>query len=440
MLKMRLLSGLMHELTPFYPTFAFVFFLNPLNEQLKFFRNNTITKKLCASWSVKASSFSVTLAVLLLFSTQSCNETSAHYSRQQFSWEQRQPLTDAEWLMADKIDTFFENKAKRSGFNGNVLVARNGKVLYQHSFGFSNYPSRQLLTDSSTFQLASASKPFTATAILILQQKRKLQIDDPVAGYISGFPYKTITIRELLNHRSGLANYIYLFDTLKRTRSGFITNREVVDYFIQKQPPLQFTPGRKFQYCNTNYALLAYLIEKISGQKFKEFVAQNIFLPAHMYHTYLYDTTDTVHRPDQTLAYAGSNWNRVEVVPYDGVAGDKGIYSTADDLFRFDQALNHGLLLSPQLLKEAYTGYSFEKPGKKNYGLGWRLKELEDSSGIVYHNGWWRGYNILFVRKPEEGICVVVMSNKYNRSVYDIGALYEILEMKNADEDEEGTL
>lgn len=379
-------------------------------------------------------------ALLLLLGqmvvSTSCNESNARYQNQQYAWEQMQPLSDSDLLLAHRIDTFFQHKAKRAGLNGAVLVAQHGKILYQKNFGYLQYAGKKSLSDSSSFQLASVSKPFTATAILQLQEKGRLKIDDPVAKYIEQFPYEQITIRHLLNHRSGLLNYIYLFDTMKLDAGTFINNQDVVNYFIRQQPPLQSVPGHHFQYCNTNYALLAHVVELVSGQSFGSYLSENIFKPAHMYHTYLRDVTDTVPNLNQSVAYEGSKWTKVGDVPYDGVAGDKGIYSTTTDLFLFDQALNHGLLLPKELLDEAYKGYSYEKPGRKNYGLGWRLKEMDDSTKIIYHNGWWRGYNTLFVRRPDKETCIIVLANKYNRNVYDIGPLYEILGLNPGDKEE----
>ncbi|MEO6169301.1 MAG: serine hydrolase domain-containing protein [Chitinophagales bacterium] len=373
----------------------------------------------------------------LLLPSLSCNESSARHESHKYAWEHPEPLNKADVLLAFRIDTFFQHKVKLAGMNGTVLVAHNGKVIYQNCFGFADYHQKTDLTDSATFQLASVSKPITATAVLLLHERNQLNIDDLVSKYIKGFPYEHITIRQLLNHRSGLANYIYLFDTMKLAKDNFITNHDVVDYFVTHKPALQATPGHKFQYSNTNYALLAYIVEQVSGKLYPVFLEENIFTPSHMYHTYVRDVTDSTRHNNQTVGYIGTKWTRVGDVPYDGVTGDKGVYTTAWDLYLFDQALNNGLLLKKELLDEAYKGYSYEKPGQKNYGLGWRLKEFEDSSRIIYHNGWWRGYNTLFVRKPEEGTCIIVLANKYNRNVYNVAPLYEMLGLKAGEKEGE---
>lgn len=359
---------------------------------------------------------------------QSCSETSANRRvDSSYTWEQPVQLNTRERALAHSVDTFFQHKVHKAGLNACVLVAEGGKVIYKNSFGYEDYSRKTKLSDSSEFQLASVSKPFTATAILLLNEQGKLNINDPVAKYIDGFPYEEITIKTLLNHRSGLPNYLYLFDTLKLPADSFISNIDVVNYFVRNKPPLQATPNHKFQYCNSNYALLAYIVEKVSGEHFKDFMQENIFQPSHMSDTYVRDVFDSTQHHHETKGYVGSKWVKVSAVPYDGVLGDKGVYTTSWDLYLFDQALNNGLLLGKETLASAYTGYSYEKPGQKNYGLGWRLKELPDSSKIIYHNGWWRGYNTLFVRKPEKGLCIIILSNKFNRSVYDVKSLYELL-------------
>lgn len=354
-----------------------------------------------------------------------------------YPWEKSVELSKSEQSLVNSIDTFFKNKVKKAGFNGSVLVADHGKIIYQNSFGYARFESKKSLTDSSQFQLASASKPFTATAVLILRDKDELNLDDPVSKYLDGFPYDSITVRMLLSHRSGLGNYVYLFDSLRIPADSFISNQQVLDYFIRNKPPLQSSPGHHFEYCNTNYALLALIIEKVSGESYSQFMNENIFRPCHMHYTFVCNAKDDQVSPNKTFDYKGSHWSRLPAVPYDGVVGDKGIYSTPYDLFLFDQALDHGLLLKKETLDEAYKGYSYEKPGIRNYGLGWRLKEFPNGEKLIYHNGWWRGYNSVFDRRPDRGICVAVLSNKYNRNAYNLNGLFDLLHMTDGETDED---
>lgn len=369
-----------------------------------------------------------------------CSSVAEKYSAdasKKHPWEILEDLSAEETLLAGNIDTFFRNKVRFTGLNGSVLVAKSGKIIYQNQFGWASRSPDTPLSDSSQFQLASASKPFTATAILQLYEKKKLRLDDAVKKYLKDFPYDSITIRMLLNQRSGLPNYVYLLDSFRSPADSFITNKQVAAYFATHHPELQATPGRRFQYSNSNYAFLALIIEKVSRKSFAEYMSDHIFLPCHMRNTFVWNAVDRSTKPHQTRGYHGSDWKPVPPVPFDGVSGDKGIYSTPYDLYLFDQALNHGLLLKEETLAEAYKGYSYEKPGVKNYGLGWRIKEFSNREKLIYHNGWWRGYNSSFERRPDLGICVVVLTNKYNRSSYNLSGLFELLHMQDGDGNDE---
>lgn len=380
------------------------------------------------------------VAVVIAAVIASCSNADGGQTKEEaekFPWEDSVALSTSELRLASDIDTFFQNKVRQTGFNGSVLVARKGRVVYRNTFGIADRKTNSPLTDSSQFQIASVTKPFTATAILQLYENNKLLLDDPVNRYLKDFPYDSVTIRMLLNHRSGLPNYIYLLDTLKLPADSFLTNRMIAEYFAEKRPPLQATPGRRFQYSNSNYAVLALLIETVSGQPYHEYLRQNIFDRCHMYHTFVQDARSEVISLNQTQGYIGRDWNPVPPVIYDGVSGDKGIYSTPYDLFLFDQSLNHGLLLKEETLAEAYRGYSYEKPGIKNYGLGWRIKEFPDGDKLIYHNGWWRGYNSSFERRPDSGICVVVLTNKLNKNIYNLSGLFDLMGIADGTEIEE---
>ncbi|MCY7410455.1 MAG: beta-lactamase family protein [Chitinophagales bacterium] len=374
------------------------------------------------------------ILVILCLWIVSCTHSSKQnlaFVDQLFDWEKKTELSKNQINLAQSIDTFFKSKVKHTGFNGCVLVVQKGSVIYNNYFGYADYKLKKVFNDSSAFQLASVSKPFTATAIMILYEEGKLSIDDPVKKYIKGFPYDSITVKMLLNHRSGLQNYLYVFDTIKIPADSFITNQTVAEYFIKNKPALQATPGKHFAYCNTNYALLALVIEKVSGESYAQFIHNKIFVAAHMKHSFVSDAFDEESFQNHVADYQGSQWKQVPKALADGVLGDKGVYASCYDLYLFDQALNHEILLKQSTLDLIYKGYSYEKPGIKNYGLGWRLKEFENGEKLIYHNGWWRGYNTLFCRLPVENTCIIILSNKFNKSSYDVKAVFELLQMSD---------
>ena len=308
-------------------------------------------------------------------------------------------------------------KLSPGSFSGAILVARKGVVLYEHYQGLENHATKAPVTDSSSFQLASVSKTFTGMAILSLLEKEKLTLDDPLQKYFPDFPYLGITIRMLLNHRSGLPNYLYFCDSLVKDKSHFLTNDEVIRLMTEHKPPTQYPPDRHFNYCNTNYLLLASIIEKVSQQKYADYLQQTFFTPLEMTNTFVADPAQAP-RSHQTVSHLFS-WRPEPDNSFDGVVGDKGIYSCVRDMLKWDQAIYSGKLFKPETLKAAFTPYSNEKPGIRNYGLGWRLFTYPDSANnIVYHNGWWHGNNTVFYRFVKDSTTLVILGNRYNRGIY----------------------
>ncbi|MCW3086456.1 MAG: hypothetical protein JWP12_3822 [Bacteroidetes bacterium] len=331
---------------------------------------------------------------------------------------------------AYSIDTLFKNKVKNAGFNGCVLVAQAGQIIYEKAFGYANFKSKDSLYINSAFQLASASKTLTSAAILLLKDRGKLKLTDLVQTYLPEFPYPQVTIKMLLTHRSGLSNYIYFCEPFcekpNMYKGGIFDNRAMYEIIKTSKPDVYAQPDKKFEYCNTNYALLALIVEKASGMSFPEFMETAIFKPLGMNNTWIHDPkTDATHK-NKTIGYNGTG--KVEEDTYaDDVIGDKGVYSTVEDLFKWDQALYSEQLLKKETIDEAFKGYSNEHKGKRNYGYGWRMIDDGKNPKIIYHNGWWHGYNSLFLRRPDDKTTIIVLSNKYNRTTYQMQGVLSIL-------------
>jgi CubicO group peptidase (beta-lactamase class C family) len=204
-----------------------------------------------------------------------------------------------------------------------------------------------------------------------------------------------------------------------------MNNEDVLAQLQKFKPKSLAYPNTKFYYNNTNYVLLALIIEKASGYSYKDFMHQFIFNPLGMHDTHVFDPKN--QGKNEVLGYKGSSWKEDNIVYTDGVVGDKGIYSTVLDLYKWDQVLYAGKLIKPEILNLAYTPQSFEKPGNKNYGLGWRMTDQEDGTRIIYHNGWWHSFNSVFNRKISDGTCIIVLSNHYSQSVYKIKEIWDIL-------------
>ena len=328
------------------------------------------------------------------------------------------------------LDTFYNNQVK-AGFNGSVLIGYKGKVLYERYFGVSQKESGALWSTETQSQLASTSKTLTSGAILLLKDKGLLNLDDYVVKHIATFPYKDITIRMLLNHRSGLPDYIHLMAKPKDKK--YLNNDDVVDFFTIKMPKLTFTPNTRFTYCNSNYAILASVVESVSGMKYDYFMKRFVFNPLDMKNTFVMD-------PNKERVCTASfcynyRWILEPDMHFDGVWGDKGTYSSVRDMYKWDQALYSGKLIKKATLEEAFKPYSFENPGVKNYGLGWRMLNYPDGMKIIFHNGWWHGNNTCFYRFIDDNFTVIVLGNRFNKSIYQqpLKIYNIIMGSKNAD-------
>ena len=329
-------------------------------------------------------------------------------------------------VIATRFDSLF-TVAERKGFNGNVLIGIQGTAIYKHSFGYSDLRTKIPLNIKSVFQLASVSKQFTAIAIMMLHEQGKLEYSDTVQKFIPNFPYKNITIRELLSHRSGLPNYMYFSGKYWLKKKEYLTNQIVLDMMVQYKPRPEFLPDRKYKYSNTGYAMLSLIVERISGMPFHEFMDVNIFQRLGMMNTFVYD-----HNNRKTIEYETKGYNKNRRKSYedflDGVTGDKGIFSTVEDMFLWDQALYSEQIVKQSTLDEAFTPASYDYKRDNNYGFGFRLDTLADGSRIVYHGGWWRGYNSLFVRRLDDHTTIIILCNKVNWSFGDPKDLMQIID------------
>lgn len=339
--------------------------------------------------------------------------------------EVRQQI-NAEQKVAQIGEVF--RKKRLAGFNGNVLIAQKGVILYEKSFGYAHLKEKDSLRADHAFQLASLSKPFTAVAVLKLYEANKISLEDSIQRFFPDFPYPDITIQELLCHRSGLPNYTYAFMDSVRHGRKYPSNAAVMHWFATVKPtPKPYNrPGRSFSYSNTNYMVLAAIVEKVAGVPFEAYLRRHIFDPLGMKHTFL-----VTNAADSTALYRTTGHQNGRLVPkdyYDEVFGDKGVCSTTEDLYRFYKGLTANCLLSKKTMREAFTPRSFERAGLKNYGYGFRLHlDEQEKPKYIYHGGWWKGYNTMLWMNPADDFVIIVLGNSYNRSVYQIKELVDIL-------------
>jgi CubicO group peptidase (beta-lactamase class C family) len=335
-------------------------------------------------------------------------------------------------------ERWYDTALNKNGFNGGMVVAYKGNICFERYNGTIHMPGKDTINASTPMQVASTSKTFTAMAVLKLWEEGKFSLDDEFSKFFPQWNYPGVTVRSLLDHRSGLPNYIYFMEKLGWDKAKLMTNEDVLEWMISKKEEMENVgvPDTHFSYSNTNYALLALLIEKISGKPLPQFLADNFFRPLHM------DNTQVYSMPDTLKMNPSYDW-KVRLMPLnclDAVYGDKNVYTTPRDLLKWDQALSRGNIFKEATLQEAYAPYSNEKPGMKNYGLGWRMYLYPDGKKIVFHNGWWHGCNAAFIRLIQDSATIILISNKYNRAVYHSKVLANLFnDFYTIEEDEENS-
>lgn len=339
-------------------------------------------------------------------------------------------LTEARWNEMDKklnaaSRNFYREYLEKTDFNGAILVCRNGKTIFENYSGLTSVKNGSPIDSTTSFHLASVSKTFTAMAILMLEERGMLDIDDSVSTYLDGFPFSTISIKNLLSHRSGLPNYVHFAERMGWDSNRFMTNMDLLNMIRDHAKKLNAgRSGAYFDYCNTNYALLALIIEKVSKLSYPEFLEQNIFRPLGMNHTFVLGSQNM----DMALPSFKFNNSKEPYMFLDMIYGDKNIYSTPRDMMKWDAALYENRLFKSSTLEAAFIGYSHEKRGIRNYGLGWRLVEMPTGKKIIYHNGWWHGNNTVFSRLPADSTAIIVLGNKFNRNIYQARRIAGIFE------------
>lgn len=320
-------------------------------------------------------------------------------------------------------ETFYDKVLLRSGFNGSFLVAKDDSIVFEKCHGNVHFRKGAPIDEHSAFHLASVSKTFTAMVVLKLMEQGKISLDTGVNVYLPSFPYPGVTVKMLLNHRSGLPDYSHFMPSpaIPWNRKQILDNQGLLAILEKYKPAMLSRPGKHFHYCNTNYALLALIVEKVTNLPFPVYMHQTIFEPLGMNDTYVC-TTDSLATAMPSFKANGALWpNDFR----DGIYGDKNVYSTTRDLLKWDHALRTNFL-SPSSLDMAYSPYSFEKPGIRNYGLGWHIF-LYPGEKLIFHNGNWHGNNASFMRLLREGYTIIALGNRYDKSIYHVQPLAEAL-------------
>jgi len=345
--------------------------------------------------------------------------------------------------LAMRIDDLVDPWKLKSAPGMAALLIHDGRIEYRATFGLANLETRAPINSDTQFLLASLTKQFTATAVMILVERHKLQFDDTLAKYCPEFPdyARTITIRHLLNHTAGLTQYQELLVGKIDPQTYFRSSKSppVVHEFtaadalraLSRQQKLRFAPGTKFEYSDSAYVVLAQIIERITGQRYAEFLKENIFDPLGMKDTLVVDERKQ-KVPRLALSYSRSDrsgqWQDITYSPENSIYGEDGIYSTLTDLYKWDQALYAGRLVSPATLEMAFTP-GLGNDGKQlttdllerpsSYGFGWVISTLHGEKDLE-HPGGWAGYFTYILRVPSRRLTAIVLTNASNNDVQDI--------------------
>ncbi len=317
------------------------------------------------------------------------------------------------------VADYYQKHLKNTGFSGAILVAKNGQIIFQDYQGYINLRTKEAITPTTSFHLASISKTFTGMTILRLREQGRLSLEDPLEKYFPAIPYHGITVRMLLDHRSGLPNYLNFMDSFWNKKRK-ATNEDVLNFMIVHRPHLSNLPDRSFNYCNTNFMLLALILEKITHIPYPQYMQDSVFTPLGLKNTYVFSIKDTAsYRP----TYIGNRPYPMDHL--DCTYGDKNIYSTVNDLFIWDMALYQHTFVSKATLDLAFTPTSLEHRSMHNYGLAWHLY-FNKGDTIVYHNGKWHGSNNVFMRLVQDSATIIILGNKANGNIYKMKGMASV--------------
>ncbi len=314
---------------------------------------------------------------------------------------------------SEEVDRLFDNMFYGRRPGASLMIIQNGVVIHKNAYGYSNIRSRTKNNTETKFNLASISKQFTSMGIMMLRDEGKLSFGDKITEYFDGLPVRwhSITIKHLLTHTSGIPDRFYVIGYAE----GW-SNKQILDRLV-KNGVLDFSPGRRFKYSNSGYNLLSMIIEKVSGKSYRRFLDENVFDKLNMSDTIVFDET----KPDmdnRAIAYArtrrGYRSNDFMLT----TTGSSGIFSSVEDLYKWDQALYTEDLISTTTLDEAF--YPHQRSwSREYYGYGWRIRQ-QNGIKAVYHTGTLGGSSNIYIRIPGENFSIMILSNSGYRSRYQL--------------------
>ena len=325
------------------------------------------------------------------------------------------------------FESYMKAQANHYGFNGNVLVSKNGKVIYKKSFGYADYNVKKELDENSLFDCGSIAKEFTAMGILLLKDKGKISYSDTLRKFFPELPYTNVTVQQLLTHTSGMADGFELVEKYF-DHSKIATNDDLIRLLESEKPALLFKPGENLMYSGTGFNLLASIIEKISGQSYKTYMDEQVFKPLGMIYTQVANgprSAETIPGYAYGFMYSDSlnKYLRADSQHSDwttylaGITGEGMIITTTGDLLKWDRALRNHSLLTETTQQEMLSLHAEKKFPAVSFGYGIRVGK-NDVGNYVFHNGYYPGYLSMHLRYTDDDVTVIVLSNNESHSEF----------------------
>lgn len=323
----------------------------------------------------------------------------------------------------EKIDSVVSSWYSNNEFNGNILIAEKGNIIFNKSYGKANEETGEMLNENSQFELASVSKQFTATAIMLLKERNQLSLDDPITKY---FPelvnYNKLTIKNLLNHTGGIPSFEEQYQ--KITDNNFPLNNEgVIKILLDTKP--EFEANNKFEYSNTGYVLLSLIVKKITDQSLNDFLQQNVFEKLGMNRTKIIVGNNIEYGSNYAFGYSYDfnldKWILVEnhpdvsnfVLPFKNIDGAKSVNSTILDLYKWEKSFNSEQILNKKSIEEMQTPNVLNNNKTTNYGYGLGiLVHKQTQKKLIQHAGGIPGYSTFLINIPEDDITIIILSNR----------------------------
>ncbi|WP_459211829.1 serine hydrolase domain-containing protein [Aquimarina rhabdastrellae] len=318
-------------------------------------------------------------------------------------------ITGQAQQLEHKIDSLLHSNFSTTAPGVAILVAKKGEIIYNKAIGMSDLELDISLAPKHVFKIGSITKQFTAVSILMLQEQQKLNVIDVITKYLPDYPIqdKNITIHQLLTHTSGIKNYTRL--NMDSIQHKDLSPLALIDFF--KNEPTNFDPGQRYSYSNSGYVILGYIIEKVSGQSYEDFIEEHIFKKLGMSNSYYTNNYEIIK--NKTKGYLKRDKNTYihpphfsHTIPY--AAGS--LLSTVEDLYTWQKAITNHTLLSPSSTQQAFTNYTTTTGTPIHYGYGWHINEINGSTTIE-HSGGIFGFISNAIYLPQEDVYVAMLSN-----------------------------